>query len=632
VSRADADFYGIHLSASGRLINPGALKRAEPKPEEKHPLTHGDTAGRIIEVLRSIRHQQGAPRVTARFSGDLARPESIFVGATAEGRRSMVKGVYFSGLDAGMEYTAGRLRLHRLHLRDAHGALDAEGSLDMTTGRADFQIRSTLDLEGLVRALKIKSPLEECVFYEPPLFEAAGSADLKARTVKATGRVEMGRFGVRSVPFEKISATFAVDGSRFFVNDVLIQHRKGRVTARAMSLPGDFRAQLESDIDIRAFQPFTNGKTAEMMGELEFIDPPVVRLSLSGTGLDPKSWTGTGETRLGRTKIRGVGMNEASAKIEIKDRAITYRDMRVVRPEGAGTGSFTYDFENKMVRLENVRTNLIPPDVAMWIEPKIVKDILPYRTRGAPDLRINGVVQTNGDEKTNLEILVEAPRGLDYVFMKKNLPFSSASGRLLFKAGRLYLSNVRGRLFGGTVRAGADISIKKEKPGYTARIDVEGVDFESVTNLYFNYKDSRGRLDGYYDFRGSDDPRAMAGTGTARVTDGNVFAIPVLGPLSGILNALVPGMGYNTARKASATFAVRNGVIDTSDFVVDGRGFAMIGGGKLLYIDDKIDFSIRINAQGLPGILLFPVSKIMEYGADGTLSKPGWRPKIIPKL
>jgi hypothetical protein len=633
VSRAEADFYGIHVSAAGRLINPGSFRREERKPDERQTPAHDELVGRITALLQSVRYPHGAPRVDVRFSGDLAKPHDIFVEATAEGNEAVVKNARFRDLAADVEYRRGRLQLRRLHFGDSRGTLDVAGSLDARTADADFQARSTLDLPGLVHVLKIKSPLEACVFSDPPLIEAAGGANLNTLKVKATGRIAMGRFEVKTIPFQKLTAAFAVDDRRFFINDVLIQHSSGQITARAMHVPGDFRAKIESNIDLSALLPFADSKLGEFISELEFADPPLVQLAISGTGLSPLSWTGTGDLRLGRTKIRGAGLNEAQAKIEFRNRTLALRDIRVARVEGTGSGTLIWDFPKDVVYLENVRANLIPAEVVMWFNPKIQKDILPYRFHGPPNLRVSGTAQVvPGDEKTNLEVLADAPRGLDYVFLGKNLPFGATSGRLLFKAGRLYLSNVRGQLFGGLVRTGADISIMKEKPGYTARIDAEGVDFEKLTSLYFNYKDSRGRLDGYFDFRSRKDPRDLAGTGTIRVTEGNVFAIPILGPFSGILNALVPGMGYNKAHKASATFAVNKGVIDTSDFLVDGQGFAMIGGGKLFYLDDKIDFSIRINAQGLPGILLFPVSKILEYGADGTLSKPGWRPKIIPKL
>jgi hypothetical protein len=57
----------------------------------------------------------------------------------------------------------------------------------------------------------------------------------------------------------------------------------------------------------------------------------------------------------------------------------------------------------------------------------------------------------------------------------------------------------------------------------------------------------------------------------------------------------------------------------------------MIGHGDIDYLDDKMDMSIRLNAQGLPGLMLFPVSKIFEYESVGSAQHPKWRPKILPK-
>ena len=122
----------------------------------------------------------------------------------------------------------------------------------------------------------------------------------------------------------------------------------------------------------------------------------------------------------------------------------------------------------------------------------------------------------------------------------------------------------------------------------------------------------------------------MKGEGTLSVTNGDVFAIPIFGPLSGILNGIVLGMGFNVAHQASASFLVDDGMVETGDFKIKGQGFDMVGGGKIFFLDDKINFKIRINAQGLPGVLLFPVSKLFEYNADGPLSKITWKPARLP--
>ena len=97
------------------------------------------------------------------------------------------------------------------------------------------------------------------------------------------------------------------------------------------------------------------------------------------------------------------------------------------------------------------------------------------------------------------------------------------------------------------------------------------------------------------------------------------------------MNSIIPGAGYQTAREATCDFRVFDGEIRTDNLDVIGQGFGMIGAGSLYFLRDAMDFSVRINAQGVPGLILYPVSKLFEYVSDGKLSQPEWRPKVLPK-
>ncbi len=58
-------------------------------------------------------------------------------------------------------------------------------------------------------------------------------------------------------------------------------------------------------------------------------------------------------------------------------------------------------------------------------------------------------------------------------------------------------------------------------------------------------------------------------------------------------------------------------------------GFALYGGGWLGYMNDTMNFRVRMNSRGLPGAVLYPVSKLFEYRSQGPLSKPVWRPSVL---
>jgi AsmA-like C-terminal region len=365
----------------------------------------------------------------------------------------------------------------------------------------------------------------------------------------------------------------------------------------------------------------------EFFGEWECSRPPLIQLAIRGKDRHPESWQGDGNIALDRTRFRGQWMNSATSKVHFANGAVTYEDFRITRDEGVGTGTFTYDFAKHEVRVSNIKANVRPAEVSFWIDPDLPKNVAPYNFHQPPTITANGVYQFNGGTGTRLEINVDAPNGMDYVFLGKTLPFHKIAGRLLFTNDHLQIVDLKGGLFAGNVQAGADISLAHGDPRYQAKLAVDGVDFPRLTDLYYNYKTAHGQLSGTYDFTGfGDDSRAMQGSGKMNVANGDVFAIPVFGPLSGILNLVIPGAGYSIARNATSDFTVQKGIIHTENFEVAGKLFSMVGRGDIYFMDDKLDFDVRIDPKG-PGILLAPVYKLFEYKGEGSLKNPDWHPK-----
>jgi hypothetical protein len=185
----------------------------------------------------------------------------------------------------------------------------------------------------------------------------------------------------------------------------------------------------------------------------------------------------------------------------------------------------------------------------------------------------------------------------------------------------------------GDVGVKAVVSINPKDPTFRTDLTLNRVNIAKLTKLYIDYDDSKGVVSGRYGFRarmGAEEE--MTGSGSLRIEDGNVFAIPVFGPFSAILGGIIPGVVYNTARLASADFTVANKKITTRNIEIAGRGFSMFGNGDIYFLTGRLDLSMRINVQGIPGLVFFPVSKLLEYHSEGTLDDPRWRPKIIPKI
>lgn len=626
VSEAEGMFCGVRISARGQLIKPNDYKPSGETTEEEWR--------QRIEVLRRVTTELGqlsfpgeTPSVQIKFSGDLSQMERARAEATVRGERLRRGNYEMKNLVIDAEWAEQKLSVTHCEWNDDAGTFSARANWDRASNAADFQAHSTLNARAFLEEFDLSQLLRDATFSTPPFLEISGGAHFSAKPrLNAIGRVALENFSYKAVPFSSLAADFSWDGERTMLRDVRVRHESGQLTADLLDSPNDFRLNFESTVNPTALAALVPPEISRFLKEWEWRRSPAIRLAIRGTERDPKSWNGDGTIALDRTRFRGIWMTGANANLHFADGAINFQDFRVTRDEGVGTGSCAYDFVKRELRVSNVKTNLRPTEAIVWIEPRYFKHVAPYKFRQIPNVTANGVIHFRGPND-HMELTVDAPAGMDYEFLGKTLPVDRVSGRLLFTDGRLQLSEIVGDLYEGKVRGTADIALAKDDHPYHANIAVEGVDFPRLTDLYFKYQTAHGRLSGVYDFTGfSGEARGMRGVGKIKVTDGNVFAIPIFGPLSGLLSAIFPGAGYSVAHQATADFAIKEGVIHTDNFKVSGKLFGMIGHGDIRFLEDKLDFDIKVSGGG-PGVLLTPVYDLFEYKGEGSIAKPNWHPK-----
>jgi AsmA-like C-terminal region len=628
VSQAEGIFCGIRLSARGQLIKRGDYQPAASiaRDEWQKRLS---LAQRVVTELQKFSFPAGPPSLQLKFSGDIAQLENARVEATLRGEQLQRGSYEIDNLSAAAEWNNQRLDVAHCEWSDGKGTFAGRGDWNRESNIAKFQIHSTLNLKAFLDAFGIGQPVADVEFHSPPLLEITGSINLRSDKFRPDmiGHVVFGQFTYKTVPFSEFSADFSWDGERTLVRELRVRHQTGQLRADLFDAPNDFRLNLESTISPEAVRPLVSPETNEFLREWQWQRSPAIRMVIRGTDRNFGSWQGDGTVALGRTRFRGTWMNGANARIHFAEGALTCEDIHVTREEGSGSGSFTYDFKKHEVRISNIRSSLYPAEAIFWIDPQTWKTVVPYKFRRPPNVIANGVYQFRGGKNTRLEIKVDGAGGMDYLFLGKTLPFDHVSARLLFTNERLQISEIRADLLAGTLRGNADISLARNDPRYRATMSVSEINFPRLTDLYFNYKTAQGLLLGNYEFTGlGSDWGTMRGSGKVEVSNGDVFAIPVFGPLSGILNHIVPGSGYSIAHEAKANFTVENGIIHTEDFEAAGSLFSMLGNGDIHFLDDKLDFNLRLNMKG-PGVVLMPMYKLFEYVGEGSLKKPDWHPK-----
>jgi hypothetical protein len=630
VSQAEGIFCGIRISATGQLIK---RENYQPSPalsaeEWQRRLL---IAQRVVNELQKFRFPGAPPSLQIKFSGDVAEIEKAHVEATLRGDRLQRGDYEMTNLSAAAEWNNQQLNIAHCEWNDGMGSFAGRANWNVQRSSANCQARSSLDLKAFLGAFGLREPLAGIEFQAPPAIEVSGSVNFGSDRFRPDiiGRVAFGRFTYKKVPFSDLTADFSWDGERTLVRDLRLRHQTGQLRADVLDAPSDFRLNIESTIVPEAARGIASPEVNDFLRQWEWQRSPAVRLAIRGQDHNPGTWKGDGTLILGRSRFRGTWMNSAETKIHFVDGALTCDDLHVTRNEGSGTGSFTYDFKKHEVRISNIKSSLNPAEVIFWIDPKVWNTVVPYKFRRPPSVTANGLYQFHGGKNTRLEVKVDGANGMDYVFLGKTLPFDRISARLLFTNDRLQITELRGGLLSGTLRGNADISLAKNDPRYKANISVNEINFPLLTDLYYNYKTALGLLNGAYDFSGiGSDPRTMRGHGKVEVTNGDVFAIPIFGPLSGILNRILPGSGYSIAHKATASFKVDEGIIRTDDFDADGTLFGMLGHGDIRFLDDKLDFNVRLNMKG-PGVVLTPMYKLFEYAGTGSLKKPDWRPAVL---
>ncbi len=672
LTQADGEFYGLQLSAAGSLLHPEGFSGSGAPPAS------AEEAGRrrqwvrtVIDELEKIEPERAPPQLAVRFQGDLAKPGSLRASATLQGEK-LRRGAYsVERLLARMDYSAGAFHLQQGELADGHGTLALQGDFNPDTAETHFQVQSSLDLITLAREFSDPHLFADLKLHDTPRLQLEGRtrlgaglagpapADPAAAAVRTasndpapspptaglqlTGRLALGRFAYRDFEFERADTEFSWSGDRWYLRGLRIVRPGGgnnntqTLTADALSEPGACRLRLTSTFDPVPFFGLLPAKAQALLGHTEFRDPPRVDLTASGPSFaNPAALHAEGKVTLGHTRYHGAWLNSLKMDAAFADGVFTAHRLSLERDEGTAAGdAVTYDLAKHEMRLDNVRCNLDLGQIGVWLDPDVYHTIQPFRFRRPPALVLNGNLQFEGGRNSHLVTEVNAPGGMDYVFVKKTLPFQSIAGQVVFNEERMWLNDVRGEIFDGQARGTLNLALggKGSAHEYAATLDFKDLDFARLTKLYFDYDTSKGQLSGGYHFTGKGtDERTLHGGGTLSVDHGNVFSIPFLGPLSPIFGAVLPGLGFDEAHQASVNFLTNGGKVFTGDLDVKGRGFSLFGAGWIGYVNDTMNFRVRLNTRGLPGAVLRPMSDLFEYASTGPLSKPVWRPKLLSKV
>ncbi len=630
VRSLEGDWLNLHLQFHGVVDLAGFTPRSAVNPPDFQKQAE------LYRTLLTIASYWSAPRpvlVDVQFKALPARPLESEIHVRVHGVHQAWKGVVVEDINLDADYEDSVARFHG-EVQFLRGRMTFDGNWKEGAKSALLSFYSDADLSLLASGLPGRAGdfLADVRFFKLPVNE--GRVDLNWENgfkYLLQTRSDWRDFLVQDSHVESLYLPLSFDGSRIMVSDMTVKADGGDAVFN-LFYDGDqvLKAHLTSSVDPTAFKKLFGEGARPFFDSLSFSTPPEVDCVATGTGLAPELLTLAGTMRARDFSYKKVPLAEVKSSFEFKENELHLPDLYVKRTEGEGRGEVWDNLKTKQVRIKGAKGTLNLQDTAIILGNKMAEYAAPYGFLAPSTFAVDGQVDLDTQQNTDLHARIQCPQGMKYVFLKKMLTLSDLDASLVLKGSHLSLKpNKPIRLFGGQLNGTLDMQLLK-RTTYNADATLTDENFGLLMKTFFGNDDVKGSVTGVIKVRGLlDDMKTMSGDGDFTVTNGVLYNIPVFGGLSQVLNSIIPDLGYSEARSAKAAFIIKDGVINVSKVDVASSGFALIGYGTYDIIEDKVDMSMRVNMRGILGVPLFFVSKLFEYEGTGTLSKTKWEPKVF---
>ncbi len=635
IENAEARFLNLALSVRGTIHNDG-FPAAKPRTAQEQALEgrqRQETWRSILSAMDDIGTEELID-AQLEFETSTRNMDGGRANFALDGRRLTWRSAPVDELSIHGSLNDGIVELSDFKIGLERGDLTAYGEWNLADRTAALQFESSMDFTTLAPA------------FPGPLGQALSRLDFSNSAPVTTGRVlfdltegfhadiqadlDWRDFTFNGTLFDRLSIPIAYDGRRLLIPGLKIAGQAGDVdlefffdgTKETPTLNGKITSNLDPTILKGVFgQGMDN-----FLASCSFQEGgPKIEATATGSALKTDAWTVKGKVAAGKFVYKTAAFETAVSDFTFADSKLDLPDLEVHRVEGSGTGSIIYDFKNRSVELHNLVTQVNVQEVAPVMGPKFTLYTAPYHFTRPPLVHANGTVDLKSENKdltTDLTVEVEGKSPMEWTLFHVPYSFDSPNGTLTFKNRRLTVDMKQCGFYDGNLAGVLDMDLRESPADYTMDINLGKVNFKKFMTRTWHYEKSSGELTVQSHLTGAiGRMESMTGNGEVKIENGDITAIPFLGALT----PLIPG--FSVADAAHGHFTLAKGVIHTEDMNISSEIFALIGNGSYNFITDRLNLDMRVNANAIFGIPLYPLSKIFEFHANGTMKNPDWQSK-----
>ncbi|WP_367874625.1 AsmA-like C-terminal region-containing protein [Luteolibacter sp. Populi] len=649
---ARGEVSGIRLEFEALLL--GYRQRLSDKPEDKDAeLQRRRLLSRVIGLLEPWRFEEGKPPlIRMRVEGDLDDPKSVRADVFLKSGALERGGIRISRVEARGEVRGRLLVLDSLDLDDDGGSLKGRMEYDLSSRSGRFEMHSNLDLPPILREFDAGGLLSEVGFQSRPELTARGK--LEWPEDKPPSFHIMGHLAANNVNFAKHTAArlesdVSFDGKNLFLDNLVATRPDGQVKARVLVKDDEVRYSASTNLRATVWRDFFDKvPLGKVLHDFSETDGTTVDGSVEGRASrsDPHDWDCGGTVTATHMAYKGTPFNRAQVTMKLDHEFLDFTDGTVefdysgyaMRKAHGGpqTGKakvarVRYNRAPSTLTLEGIEGSFWPAPVLRMFLPEVADHLEQYGFHNTPALRGSGTIGLQqAPEKTDFKIHGTTPGKVSYHFAGTDLLLAGLETDVRVKPGRTEVRDLSFDLFDGPVRSNIDVVTSGVRK-VTGEIDWTRLSLGELSTACGFEKQAKGFVTGRMDFvhHGGGETAGLNGEGHIALEEGELFSVPIFGPLSPLLSAVVDRKaGFQQATAAFCTFKVVEGVLRTRDFYTDTSSLVFTGDGSADLNRKWLDMTIRMNARGLLGIITLPLKPVVDglfqFRGTGPLKEPKW--------
>jgi hypothetical protein len=649
---ASAEVEGIDITLSARLLGYRPTM-GNPNADDPGAKSRMEMLRRCLVASREWKYdEKEKPKVNVVIDGDLSDHTTLHGRLRLTAPNVEKNGYVLNKISADAEWNGTLLTVTSLEASDERGSLDARMDFDMNGREGRFGASSTLDATQLLKAWFEVPEIKAVSFSGEQRLEGAGEfkfVDAGPPQLKITGSAACKTLELKGVPFDSFETAFSWNNGSLYLRDLKLNRRDGNARGKMLIEDRYVRLALHTNLPLDVGRPFfvdhPFGPVLNDFGDNERTREET-DLEFAFDLDEPKSWICTGHAQLDHGSYRGIPVVTAQTDFSLNHRELDFKNGSAEfdyqgyplqrAHDGAKSGPVKvkrvrYDAESALVEINGVEGSIWPAPVLRMFAKDVADHLETYRFHQPPKLEANGVVDTKPKGRTDLRVSFSSNSPADYEFLGQTLVLEAPSGEVRVQNRSVTISGLKLSAFGGPVKASL-----VSGPGRSGTSELSGefswtkLSFNQIANKYGFETKSGGEVTGRLEFNMvANAIETMTGKGLVGLENGELFSVPIFGPLSPLVAAIVSDKraGFQKAGDAFCTFTIREGVMRTNDFKTATPSMVFTGDARVDLPKLMIDMTMRMNARGLLGLITLPLRPfygLFQFHGSGPLKAPVW--------